>query len=67
MIDLDFWFWYFVPINYTDEIPRFSLFLKKSRVVKILVLSFTYEDIDVAMVTNMSSQLRESVVRIFTF
>ena len=31
-----------------------------SRAVKILFLSFTCEDIDVAMVTNMISQLQES-------
>ena len=48
----------------TDEIPGFFLLLKKiissSRAVKILFLFFTCEDINVAMVTNMMSQLQES-------
>ena len=47
----------------TDEIPGFFLLLKiisLSRAVKILFLSFTCEDIGVAMVTNMISQLQES-------
>ena len=42
----------------TDEIPGFFLFLKKiissSRAVKILFLSFTFEDISVAMVTYIN-------------
>ena len=40
----------------SDEIPEFFLLLKiisSSRAVKILFLSFTCEDISVAMVTNM--------------
>ena len=40
----------------TDEMPGFFLLLKNhisSRAVKILFLSFTCEDIGVAMVTNM--------------
>ena len=49
----------------TDEIPGFFLLLKiisSSRAVKILhvFLYFTCEDIGVAMVTNMISQLQES-------
>ena len=45
----------------TDEIPGFFLLLIISslRAVKILFLSFTCEDIGVAMVTNMISQLQE--------
>ena len=34
--------------------------ISSSRAVKILFLSFTCEDIGVAMVTNMISQLQES-------
>ena len=44
---------------YTDEIPGFFLLLKiisSSRAVKILFLSFTCEDIGVAMVTNFLEQ-----------
>ena len=47
----------------TDEIPGFFLLLKitsSSRAVKILFSPFTCEDIGVAMVTNMISQLQES-------
>ena len=47
----------------TDEIPEFFLLLKNHTfiaAVKILFLSFTGEDIDVAMVTNMISQWQES-------
>ena len=47
----------------TDEIPRFFLSLKNhflAQAVKILFLSFTCENICVAMVTNMISQLQES-------
>ena len=43
----------------TDEIQDFSFYLKiisSSRAVKILFLSFTCEDVGVAMVTNMISQ-----------
>ena len=46
----------------TDEIPGFFFLLKiisSSRAVKILFLSFTCEDIGVAMVTNIISQLQE--------
>ena len=38
----------------------FFHFISSSRAVKILFLSFTCEDIGVAMVTNMISQLQES-------
>ena len=53
------------PVYYidTDEIPGFFLLLKNissSCAVKIPFLSFTCEDIGVAMVTNMISQLQES-------
>ena len=34
--------------------------ISSSRAVKILFLSFMFEDIGVAMVTNMISQLQES-------
>ena len=47
----------------TDEIPGFFHLLKNNifiDAVKILFLTFTCEDIGVAMVTNMSSQLQES-------
>ena len=48
----------------TDEIPRLFLLLKNkifiARRRKILFLSFTWEDIGVAVVTNMISQLQES-------
>ena len=42
----------------SDEIPGFFLLIviSSSRAVKILSLSFTCEDIGVAMVTNMISQ-----------
>ena len=51
----------------TDEIPGFFFLLKiisSSRAVKILFLSFTYEDIGVAMVTNMVCLF---FIRILTF
>ena len=47
----------------TDKIPGFLLLLKiisSSRAVNILFLSLTCEDIGVAMVTNIISQLQES-------
>ena len=47
----------------TDKMPGFFVLLKSlssSRAVKILFSSFTCEDIGVAMVTNMISQLQES-------
>ena len=54
-------------VNYIDanEIPGFHLliiksYLHASRVVKILFLSFTCEDISVAMVTNRINQLQDS-------
>ena len=50
---------YYVDI---DEIPGFLLLLKNHiftvRIVKILCLSFTCEDIGVAMVTNIITQLQ---------
>ena len=49
----------------TDEIPRLFLLLNNkifiARRRKILFLSFTWEDIGVAVVTNMISQLQESL------
>ena len=47
----------------TDEIAGFFLLVKNrifARTVKILFLSLTCEDIDVAMVTSMISQLQKS-------
>ena len=49
----------------TDEIPGFFLFLKNHIFIArsegtTFTLSFTCEDIGVAMVTNMISQLQES-------
>ena len=50
-----------IPFYYidTDEVPGFFHLLKNifsSRAVKILFLSFTCEDIGVAMVTNFLEQ-----------
>ena len=59
-----FLLWYIVVYYIdTDEIPLFFLLLKNhilTHAVKILFLSFTCENICVAMVTNMISQLQES-------
>ena len=51
---------YYIYID-TDEIPGFVLLLKNHispRAVKILFLSFMCEDIGVAMVTNIITQLQ---------
>ena len=59
---------YSIPYYYvdTDEIPGFFLLLKKiifsSRAVKILFLSFTCEDIGVAMVTNINFDFLEQKI-----
>ena len=60
-----------IPFYYiaTDEIPEFFLSLKKSsRAVKILFLSFTCEDIGVAMVTNINFDfLEQKIISIIVF
>ena len=43
-----------------QDIPFYWKVISSSRAVKILFLSFTCEDIGVAVVTNMISQLQES-------
>ena len=56
-------YWSILYYTDTDEIPGFFLLIKvvsSLRAVKILFLSFTFEDIGVVMVTNMIGQLQES-------
>ena len=43
-----------------QDFSFYQKIISSSRAVQILFLSFTCEDIDVAMVTNMISQLQES-------
>ena len=47
-------------IHYIDTNSFLEKVISSSRAVKILFLSFTCEDIGVAMVTNMISQLQGS-------
>ena len=57
-------FIYYIDTEW-DEIPGFYLLLKlksSSRAVKILFLSFTCEDIGVAMVTNINFDLLEQKI-----
>ena len=61
--DLIILFFYHID---TDEIPGFFLLLKNHIFIERSE-SFTCEDIGVAMVTNMISQLQESFIRILTF
>ena len=60
--------WFIILYYYidTDEIPGFFLSLKNHvfilRAVKILFLSFTCEDIGVAMVTNINFDFLEQKI-----
>ena len=56
------YFFYYID---TDEIPGFFLLLKiisSSRAVKILFLSFTCEDIGLAIVTNINFDFLEQKI-----